>query len=170
MELNTVVSVADHQPGRRGIPNITLQGARFFGRPNFSGIEDAFKDTRRKFTVMIPNEVADQLRDIGYNVKTKIPTPQEMEEFPDREVLSHLKVMVDNNSDILVRVGGNDFEKLEVPAYGSIDRVRISEMDMEIRGWEYNRDEKPGEYSARLVTLVVTVVPNVLLEKYGRLI
>lgn len=170
MELNTIVSVGSVLPGRRGIPNITLQQARFFGRPNFSGIEDQFKDSRRKFTVFIPNDVADQLREIGYNVKTDIPTQEVLREFPDRETISHLKVMVDDGSDVYMRMGTEAApEKVAIPNYGVIDKTRIAEMDMEIRGWEYKPDEKPGEYSARLVAIVATVEPNLLMQKYGAL-
>lgn len=169
MELNTIVSVGTVLPGRKGIPNITLQQARFFGRPNFSGIEDNFKDSRRKFTVLIPNEVADQLREIGYNVKTNIPTAEELREFPDREMVSHLKVMVDDGSDVYMRIGDSAPEKVSVPNFGVIDKTRIAEMDMEIRGWEYNPEDKPGEYSARLVAIVATIEHNLLMQKYGAL-
>ena len=175
MEIETIISVGTVQPGRAGIPNITLQKCRFFGRPNFSGIEDRFKDTRRKFTVLIPNEVADQLRDIGYNVKTDIPTQEELKEFPDRTTVSHLKVMVDDTSDVYIRLGQEGTpERIPVPNFGLVDKTRFEEFDIEVRGWNYNADEvKAGleqpKYSCRLVTLVGTVTPNVLSQKYGAL-
>jgi hypothetical protein len=167
--IKTVVSVGSVPTGRRGIPNITLQDAKFFGRPNFSGIEDQFKDSRRKFTVLIPNDVADQLRDMGYNVKTDIPTQEQLAEFPDREMISHLKVMVDDGSDVYVKIGESAPEKVSIPNYGVIDKTRITEMDMEIRGWEYNPEEKPGQFSARLVAIVANCEFNILAQKYGAL-
>lgn len=173
--VTTTVSVGQLPPGRKGIPNITLQGARFFGRPNFSGIEDRFKDTRRKFTVLIPNEVADDLRNMGYNVKTDIPTQEELKEFPDRTTVSHMKVMVDDGSDIYIRLGTDGQpERIPVPNFGLVDKTRFEEWDCEIRAWNYNEDEvKAGleepKYSARLVTLVGTVTPNLLSQKYGAL-
>ena len=166
IEINTKVSVGDTYGKKVG--NITLEDAKFFGRPNFSGVEDRFKDARRKFTVLIPNEVADQLREMGWNVKTNIPTQEELKEFPDREPLSHLKVMVDDGSIVQIRMG-EDVETLTVPAFGVIDRSRIEEMDMEIRAWEYDPEERPGNYSARLVALVANIRPNILEQKYGRL-
>jgi hypothetical protein len=167
--IKTVVSVGTVPRGRRGIPNITLQDAKFFGRPNFSGLEDQFKDSRRKFTVLIPNDLADQLREIGYNVKTDIPTSEQLAEFPDRDIVSHLKVMVDDSSDVYMRIGDGNPDKVSIPNYGVIDKTRIETMDMEIRGWEYNPDEKPGQYSARLVAIVANVTPNILMQKYGAL-
>lgn len=166
IEINTKVSVGETYGKKVG--NITLEDAKFFGRPNFSGVEDRFKDDRRKFTVLIPNEVADQLREMGWNVKTNIPTQEELKEYPDREPLSHLKVMVDDGSIVQIRMG-DDVETLTVPSFGVIDRSRIETMDMEIRAWEYDPDERPGNYSARLVALVANIRPNILEQKYGRL-
>jgi len=166
IEINTKVSVGETYGKKVG--NITLEDAKFFGRPNFSGVEDRFKDDRRKFTVLIPNEVADQLREMGWNVKTNIPTAEELKEFPDREPLSHLKVMVDDGSIIQIRMGEN-VEQLTVGNFGVIDRSRIDTMDMEIRAWEYDPEERPGQYSARLVALVANIRPNILEQKYGLL-
>jgi hypothetical protein len=166
IEINTVVSVGETF-GKNKVPPITLEDAKFFGRPNFSGVEDAFKDTRRKFTVLIPNDVADQLRDLGYNVKTKLPTKEELAEYPDREMISHLKVMIDLTlSDIFIKMG-DDYEKLNANTMGVLDKARIIEMSMELRAWEFNPEEKPGEYSARLVSLVAVIQRNRLSEKYG---
>lgn len=166
IEINTKVSVGETYGKKVG--NITLEDAKFFGRPNFSGVEDRFKDERRKFTVLIPNDVADQLREMGWNVKTNIPTQEELKEFPDREPLSHLKVMVDDGSIVQIRMGEN-VEQLTVGNFSVIDRSRIETMDMEIRAWEYDPDERPGQYSARLVALVANIRPNILEQKYGLL-
>lgn len=166
IEINTKVSVGETYGKKVG--NITLEDAKFFGRPNFSGEEDQFKDSRRKFTVLIPNEVADQLRQMGWNVKTNIPTPEDLAKDPDRKEISHLKVMVGENVDIYIKMGDN-IEKLVANTFGMIDRARIQNMDMEIRAWEYDPEERPGQYSARLVSLVATIEPNLLQQKYGML-
>lgn len=172
IEINTKVSIGE--TNGRGIPNLILEDAKFFGRPNFNGEEDRFKDDRRKFTVLIPNDVADQLRELGYNVKTTIPTPEEKAQFPDRESISHLKVMVDVKEDptkgaqVYIKQG-EDLEKLTPATVGLIDRSRFDEIGMEIRGWEYDPEEKPGEYSARLVQFIGVMPMNALEAKYGRL-
>lgn len=172
IEINTKVSVGEHTG--KGIPNIILEDAQFFGRPNFTGDEDRFKDSRRKFTVLIPNDVADQLRDLGYNVKTTIPTKEELEQFPDRESLSHLKVMVDMKDDPtkgaqVYLKSGDELEKLGPATVGLIDRSRFDEIGMEIRAWEYDPEDKPGEYSARLVQFIGVMPYNALEAKYGRM-
>ena len=175
-QLETKVSVG--QSYGRGLGNLTLENAKFFGRPNFSGEEDRFKDSRRKFTVQIPNEAADELRALGWNVKTTIPQSEE------QDPISHLKVMVDfrfdenhpgdvayeKGSDIWV-IMGEQREKLTSLTAGILDRSRILTMDMEIRAWNYNAsdvlDGADPEYSARLVAIVATINPSLLSSKYG---
>ena len=170
IEINTKVSMGETFGKKIG--NLVLEDAKFFGRPNFSGELDRFNDDRRKFTVLIPNEIADQLREMGWNVKTSIPTEEEVTE--GRETLSHLKVMVDmsddpgKGADVWV-IQGEDREKLTTSTVAILDRSRLEAMDLELRAWEYNPDEHPGQYSARLVTLVATLRPNILDQKYGRL-
>ena len=178
IEINTKVSVLD--PYRNNIPNIVLEDAKFFGRPNFKGEMDRFNDNRRKFTVLIPNDVADQLRAIGYNVKTDIPNPEQVEK--GMETVSHLKVYMnftpdeEHPEDISLERGpkiriiqNEDQELLTSLTVGLLDRARIDVMDMEVRGWEFNKSEKPGEYSARLVELVATLRPSIMDAKYGRI-
>lgn len=169
IEVNTKVSTGETYGKKLG--NLILEDAKFFGRPNFSGEEDRFKDTRRKFTVCIPNELADQLREMGWNVKTTIPT--EEEKADGREELSHLKVMVDLNEHDdtkgaqVYAFQGDNSEKLTAKTIGILDRSRFENIDMEIRAWEYDPEEQPGNYSARLVQLVAVLRPNRLEEKYG---
>lgn len=167
---NTIVSVG--QSYGRGLPNITLEDAQFFGRPNFTGEKNRFKEEKRQFTVLIPTDVADELRAIGYNVKTNIPTQEELREFPDRETISHLKVAVDNSSDVWVRMGDGEPRKLEQHLWGIIDKSRIQEMDLELRAWHFNKDDENDadyvpQYSARLVKIYVTIEHNKLDAKYG---
>lgn len=162
--------------GKQKVGNLTIENCRFWGRPNFSGELDRFKDDRRKFTVIVPNEAADMLREIGWNVKTTIP------ETEDQEPISSIKVMVDfrpdpqNPTDITREKGpdvwiimGENREKLNSRTVGLLDRSRVENLDIEIRGWEYDPDENPGALSARLVALVAVLRPNLLDAKYGRL-
>lgn len=169
IEINTKIHVGEKY-GKTKVANITLEDAKFWGRPNFSGDaeSDRFKDPRRKFTVLIPNDVADTLRDLGWNVKTTIPTAEKLAEDPTLEPISSLKVMVDDTSDIWIMLG-EDREKLAIQNFGVMDRSRVENMDMELRAWEYNPEEYPDQFSARLSTLVAVLRPNILDQKYGRL-
>lgn len=161
IEINTKVTLGPVDKGKK-VGNMLLEDAKFFRRPNFRGEEDNFKDARRKFNVLIPNDLADQLRGMGWNVKTLPPQEEGQEE------ISILKVMVDDGSDVWLRMG-EDNEKLTPETFGVVDRSRIAEMDIEIRAWEYDPDEKPGQYSARLVSIVAIIEQSLMSQKYGRL-
>lgn len=158
-----------------GIGNLVMEGCRFFGRPNFAGEMNQWKDDSRQFNVMIPNALADQLRDLGWNVKTLLARP----EIDGDEDKSFLKVAVDfgftkghegdydyeKGPDVWV-IQGEEREKLTSKTVALLDRARFENIDMEIRGWEYRPDENPGKYSARLVTFVAVMRPSILGEKY----
>lgn len=165
LEINTIVSVGPTYGKKIG--NLILQDAKFFGRPNFAGEKNTFNETKRQFTVCIPNDLADQLRSVGWNVKTSIPTAEE--EAQGRTVISHLKVAADEASSEVLLKNGDNLEHLEPGQWGVVDRTRFEDMGMEIRAWEYNPDEFPSQYSARLVQFVGVMRPNLLEERYGRL-
>lgn len=178
-QLETIVSVGELY-GQMKVPNITVQNTRFRGDKNFQGTaeQDRFGDPRRKFTIQIPNHLADQLRAIGYNVKTTLVTPEEAAE--GKEPLSLLKIAIDDvtkdentgqfkGPNITVIQGGSS-ERLTNATMGLLDNAHVENVDVEIRAWEYNPKEAPNQFSARLVTLVVVIRPNLLREKYGNLL
>jgi hypothetical protein len=185
--------------GQKKVANITIENARFWGRPNFSGDLDRFKDSSRKFTVLIPNELADDLRNLGWPVKSSLKTQTGTNQdgtpiwqwdkidsisvltglSPDQEVVSSLKVKVDMSPEKDIAGKGSKVwittakgvppEQLTSRTAGLLDRSRIIELDMELRAWEYDPEEEPGKYSARLVEVVGVVQLNRIHEKYGRL-
>ncbi len=161
-------------------PNFTIENARFFGRPNFSGELNRFKDDRRQFTVEIPDEAVQPLQSLGYNVKTTVPDEEAAAQ--GRAPINHLKVILnfkfddkfpgdvehEKGPDVWI-IQGEDREKLTSRTIGLLDRSRFETMDMEIRGWEYDPEENAGMLSARLVMFVGVLRANVLDSKYGRL-
>lgn len=172
--LETKVSIAESYG--QGIGNLVLENCRFFKKPNFAGERDDFGNTSRQFNVMIPNELADQLRQIGWKVKTLLPRP----DFPEDEARSFLKVNSDfwfargHEGDMNYEKGpdvwiiqSDQREKLTSKTVPILDNALFENVDMEIRGWEYRPEENPGEYTARLVTFVAVMRPNALREKYG---
>jgi hypothetical protein len=176
--LDTLVTYHQGYGNKPG--NITLEGCRFYGRPNFQGeLRDhgSWQEDKRNFTVLIPNEEADRMRDLRWPVKTNVPTDDEKAQ--GREPLSYLKssvfFSVDKNPhqpleeqrypDIWV-IQGDDREKLTFRTVGLMDTARFDMIDMELRLWEY----KPDQWSATLVTLVAVMRTSRLSEKYGRLL
>lgn len=173
-ETPITVSIGESYGSRVG--NLTIENTRFFGRPNFAGEMDRFKSNKRQCTVIVPNEVADQLRSLGWNVKTTEPQTE------DQEPISHLKVVSDfrfdqnHPGDVDYEKGpdvwvfqGETREKLTSKTVGMLDRSRLESFDLEVRGWEYDPDDNPGALSARLVQAVATIRPSILAAKYGTL-
>lgn len=173
-DLPTTIVIGESYGGRA--PNFTIENARFFGRPNFAGELDRFKDDRRKFTVIIPEEAVEPLRNLGYNVKERIPTEEEA--AAGRERLFHLKVFMnftpdprpedpdhEKGPDVWVKMGDR-LEKLNSKTVQMFDRARMISMDLEVRGWEYDPEDASGQLSARLVQFVGTIQPNLFQQKY----
>ena len=175
-------------PGPKKLGNLTLEDAKFWGRPNFAGEMDRFKNDNRKFTIFIPNDAADELRALGWNVRETIPTPERLAQDPEAQIINSLKITLnfkddpahpndvryEKGPDIWVIMGENR-EKLTSLTAGLLDRSHIQTLDMEIRAWNYNKEEvdagqEEPEYSARLVTLVAVIQPSVLSTKYGGLL
>jgi hypothetical protein len=178
-ELNTKISVADLY-GRQKVANMTLEDAKFWGRPNFKGELDRFNDSRRKFTVLIPEDIADTLAGLGWNIRRTDPKPEQLAINPEMKPVYSLKVFMNFTPDeddpenvekesgpnVYIVMGG-ETEKLNSRTVGLLDRARIDSLDMEIRAWEYNKLEHPGKFSARLVELVAVIRPSILGDKYG---
>lgn len=171
----TTITIGESYGGKA--PNFTIENAKFYGRPNFAGELDRFKDDRRKFTVFIPKEAVEPLQRFGYNVKTKLPDEEDL--AMGREEISFLKVMLnfrpdekypekpelEKGPDIWV-IQGESREKLSSRTVGILDRSRFQNIDMEIRGWEYDPEENPGMLSARLVMFVGVLRPSIIASKY----
>lgn len=177
----TILTIGEGRGGRA--PNFTLENCQFFGKPNFGGVMDQFKDDRRKFNVVIPEAGMEPLRALGYNVKQTVPKPEDIE--MGREPITFLKVLLnfkipddkkglpneidfETGPDIYI-MQGEDVEKINSLTVAVLDRTRFDNIDMEIRGWEYDKDENPGVLSARLVQFVGVMRPNMLAGKYGNL-
>lgn len=161
-------------PLGRGVGNVVFEGARFYGKPNFSGVMNQWKDDSRQFTILIPVDAAERMIKDGWHAKIREART------PEEDTIAHVKVAVDfsfhsnhpgdvlheRGPDIWVISNGNK-RKLNSRTAQQLDRARnIDNLDVEIRGWEYNREDHPGKYSARLVALVAVMRTSILEEKY----
>lgn len=177
----TIITIGEMR--KSGIPNVTVENARFFGRPDMTEEPDRFKNTQRKFLIFIPDNAVEPLRSIGYNVKTTVPKPEDLE--MGREPVNHIKIVstfsipddkkglpnemeFEKGPDVYVK-SGDDVEKLNSKTVGILNRSRFSSMDLEFRGWEYDPEDSAGLYSARLVSFIGILIPNFIEQKWGRL-
>lgn len=172
-DLNTIVTILEPR-GKQTAGNIILEDAKFFGRPNLSGMTDRFGDDRRKFQVRIPEAAAEELVKLGWQVKTLEPQTEEQERIHFLKVFADFKFdpkhpgeVEYENGPMVLAVQGNNREHLTSKTIGIIDRSKLTHMSLQIRGWEYNPQEHPGKLSARLVEMAVTLEPSII-SSYGR--
>lgn len=152
---NTQVHIMDGYRGRLG--NVIFEDAEFFGRPNFRGETNAWGSDSRILKLVVPDAAVDALLELGWNVKTTTP------EKPEIEPVSFIKIAVDDTSVIVARMDDQD-TLLTKESSRIIDSSRnIETMDVEFRAWEY----EPGLISARLVKIVVVMLPDFWANKYG---
>lgn len=185
-----VVEVHIHDEPHKKVANITVLNAEFWGRPNFAGEEDRFRDSSRKYTLLFPPDVADRLADLGWPIKFQLRTSVDSQnseyvrfnraaDVPPltegQELFCSLKVKVDmspqkdlegRGSKVFMKMG-DQVEKLNSATVGAIDRSRIVSSDHELRAWEYDPEDDPGKFSARLVEAVVVINPNLLAQRHG---
>lgn len=130
------------------IPNINIRDARIFFK-NFAGEEQKFNPKgKRNFCVEIPEDMADQLRADGWNVKTTKPRD------PDDEPRFYLKVNVSYAvapPEIYLIANGRKIA-LNEDTVRSIDHADIVNVNLTISPyvWEVNGDTGISAYLKRM--------------------
>ena len=133
----------------RGI--LQIDDARIIWR-NFRGEGSKFnREGDRNFALVIPDEeTADRLTQDGWNIKVK-PARD-----PDEAPLMVLPVKVkfnDRGPNIYLRAGRNT-TLLDEETIGRLDRINISQIDMDIRPYDWVIQEgTPNEKSGRTAYL-----------------
>lgn len=141
--------------------NITIYDARIFYR-NFAGKEGKFNAAgKRNFCVMIPEDVAEQLKADGWNVKYL--TPKDEDEPP----LPYLQVSLSysNYPPIIFLVSGKTKTALDDETVASLDYAEIEKVDLTIRPYTWEVRGQTGK-KAYLKKMYVTVVQDDLELKY----
>ena len=166
--------------GKNGFGLLRLSGTRII-YPNFAGQKTDFNNEGdRNFGAAVDPDLAEQLREDGFRVKT-LPA---YADDPDSTPTDWIKVKVNFNSRIppkvwLIKVDPDDPDdkekmvqtKLTEDTIGLIDilaRSRaIMHVDMNIRPSRYpDRPNRPGGISCYLDALYVTIVDDPLERKY----
>lgn len=131
----------------------------FIGRGgwrNFSGtVNENNRSGQKKFSVFLPEELANTLKDIGWNVKRKPPYQEGGDE------LIFLDVFVDyDHYPPCIRLKSYDGESqlLSNDTVGLLDSVDIARADLEIRPYNWEVNGKTG-CKAMVHELTVTAKP-----------
>lgn len=143
------------------IPNISIDGARICWK-NFAGVKDEFnRSGERNFCLIIDEEdMADQLREDGWNVKRYQKTP-------DSDPLIYIPVTVSFNKypPRVYLVTSRNKTRLDEETIAQIDNAEIEHIDITVRPYPWEVNGKTG-IKAYLKTMYVTIREDEFAYKY----
>lgn len=144
--------------------NVMLEGVTLAFR-NFSGrVSDYNLMGRREFSVVLPPDVAADLSNKGWNVKTRQPR----EEGDD--VFYHLPVAVNFNSPVrppeIIVVTQKGRSRVDEEAVGMLDYAEITNCDVYLNPSQWTVGDKTG-IKAYLTSMYVTILLDPLALKYA---
>ena len=142
---------------------VKIEGTRLVFR-NFSGEKGKFnKDGRREFGVVLPRELALQMKDDGWNVKQFRAREDDVEE-PEFYIL--VKIGEKGNPPKLVMINSRGRVDIPVGEADILDWVTVAEADLIINPFHWDVDGNTG-ISAYLRSLYITVDEDELERKYA---
>lgn len=123
------------------LSHLEIDDARITYR-NFEGRgTDYNKEGDRNFALIIPDaDLAEELREEGWNVKIKEPRT------PDEEAFMFLPVKLAFNEygPNIYLYSGNNKRELNPATVGVLDRARLTRVDLDIRPYDWSRPGASG--------------------------
>lgn len=147
----------------RGV--IGIDDARLIFK-NFSGRKTDFNNEGdRNFAVIIPDDMADRLREDGWNVKIKQPNN------PDIDPYQYLSVKVKfNDYGPLVKViSGRNQVTFDEEMIGQLDRMDILKVDLDLRPYDWENARFGSGRTAYLQKMYVTQHVDTLGARYAEM-
>lgn len=148
------------------VKDVTLEGVRLVFR-NFSGTPDRFNKTGKKlFSVVLPQDVADELSAQGWNVKRRDPR----DEDDDPLLFLGVEARFNNYPPEIWMVVGRKRILLDDVSVSTLDHARILDADVVLAPYPYQLEEG-GEWGikAYLRKMYVTIEEDELDAKYSDL-
>ena len=151
---------------RRVTENIKIEGARLMFR-NFQGKASQFNaEGDRNFAVQIDAELAERLKDDGWNVKYLRPRQDDPEQH--FQPYLNVKVRYGNIPPIAVLINSRGKKRLTEETIDQLDWTMIKNCDVVIRPYNYPAlNGRPAGVSAYLKSIYVTIMEDELDEKYA---
>lgn len=150
---------------KNGPPEFTIEGASIIFR-NFSGREDTFnKEGDRNFSLVLDDDIANDLRKQGWNIKQK-ENQETGELYPPT-----LEISVAFNkyppSVWLLRQTSEGIKRvlLSQENVGNLDTIEIENIDLTVRGYRWQVNDKTG-IKAYAKEIFVTAYQTPLDSKY----
>ena len=140
--------------------NVQMDNVKICYR-NFAGIGDKFnREGDRNFGIIIDDqEIADALKEAGWNVKIKAPR----EEGDMAFMVLPVKVKFNNRGPAVYLKSNGVMNRLDEDSIGILDQVEISNVDLDIRPYDWEiRGEK-----GRTAYLQAICVTQYISDRFG---
>lgn len=143
------------------IDNIVVENARLIFK-NFAGEESKFNRAgNRNFCVILDGDSAEDLRQMGWNVKAL--RPREDEDEPTYYL--QVTVAFGNFPPKVIMISGKTKTALDEESIDTLDYAEIANVDLIIRPYHWEVNGKEG-IKAYLKTMYVTIEQDVFAGKY----
>lgn len=146
--------------------NVTIENARLIFR-NFQGKRTDFNDEgKRNFGVLLPDDLAEQLKNDGWNVKYLKPREDDPEQY--RQPWLPVRVKFNPYPPIVVLINSKGKKRLDEETVDQLDWSIIKYCDLIIRPYNYPAIKgRPAGVSAYLKAIYVTISEDELAERYA---
>lgn len=142
--------------------NVTIYDARIMFR-NFSGEEGQYNPKgQRNFCVLLDPELAETLKEDGWNVKYL--KQREDEEIPQAYI--QVKVQFGKKPPHCILITSKNKKSLTEDQVGMLDWVEIAKVDLIFRPYNYELRDGTKGVKAYLKSIYVTIVEDELELKY----
>ena len=143
------------------LDNIVVENARLIFK-NFAGEESKFNRAgNRNFCVILDGDSAEDLRQMGWNVKAL--RPREDEDEPTYYL--QVTVAFGNFPPKVIMISGKTKTVLDEESIDTLDYAEIANVDLIIRPYHWEVNGKEG-IKAYLKTMYVTIEHDVFAGKY----
>ena len=143
------------------VANISVENARIIFR-NFAGKESRYNPKgKRNFCLIIDNDVAENLKDIGWNIKYL--NPRDPDEMP--QAYLQVSVAYENFPPKIWLVSGGKKTELDEESVSVLDYAEIENIDIIVRPYTWDVNGKGG-IKAYVKNMYVTVAENEFEKKY----
>lgn len=143
------------------LDNIVVENARLIFK-NFAGEESKFNRAgNRNFCVILDGDSAEDLRQMGWNVKAL--RPREDEDEPTYYL--QVTVAFGNFPPKVIMISGKTKTALDEESISTLDYAEIANVDLIIRPYHWEVNGKEG-IKAYLKTMYVTIEQDVFAGKY----
>ena len=143
------------------LDNIVVENARLIFK-NFAGEESKFNRAgNRNFCVILDGDSAEDLRQMGWNVKAL--RPREDEDEPTYYL--QVTIAFGNFPPKVIMISGKTKTVLDEESISTLDYAEIANVDLIIRPYHWEVNGKEG-IKAYLKTMYVTIEQDVFAGKY----